>query len=317
MQSFLGILFFILFGMATLVFGGENNSTLVNPDQHSALDYGDALVYGLVEGVTEFLPVSSTGHLILTKEWMGKAHEEEVQSALNAYLIVIQAGAIFAVALLYWRDVWAMGLGLLGLDPRGRALARNVLLAFLPAAAIGPFLDQVIEKKLFGALPVAIALLGGAALMFAAERMRANRERVDASSASTELSNMRPGGAFLIGLLQCVAMWPGTSRSMMTIVGGYLVGLRPAKAAEFSFLLGLVTLTAAAGYKTFTRGGEMVEHLELGPVLLGCLVAGVSAALAVRWLVGFLSRRGLALFAWYRIVLAAVIFAMIGMDMLV
>ena len=317
MQSFLGILFFIVFGMATPVFGVENNSTLVNPDQHSALDYGDALVYGLVEGVTEFLPVSSTGHLILTKEWMGKANEEEVQSALNAYLIVIQAGAILAVALLYWRDVWAMGLGLLGLDPRGRALARNVLLAFLPAAAIGPFLDEVIEKKLFGALPVAIALLGGAALMFAAERMRANRERVDVSGASTELSNMRPAGAFLIGLMQCVAMWPGTSRSMMTIVGGYLVGLRPAKAAEFSFLLGLITLTAAAGYKTVTRGGEMVEHLELGPVLLGCLVAGVSAALAVRWLVGFLSRRGLALFAWYRIVLAAVIFAMIGMDMLV
>jgi hypothetical protein len=184
MRSFLGILFFFVLGMATPAFSVENNSTLVNSDQHSALDYGDALVYGLVEGVTEFLPVSSTGHLILTKEWMGKANEEEVQSALNAYLIVIQAGAILAVALLYWKDVWAMGLGLLGLDPRGRALARNVLLAFLPAAAIGPFLDEVIEKKLFGALPVAIALLGGAALMFAAERMRANRERVDATGSA-------------------------------------------------------------------------------------------------------------------------------------
>tara|TARA_B100001094_G_scaffold333454_1_gene412624 strand:- start:7844 stop:8797 length:954 start_codon:yes stop_codon:yes gene_type:complete len=317
MRSFLEIFFFFLLGMATSVFGVENNSSTVNSGQRPALGYGDALVYGLVEGVTEFLPVSSTGHLILTKECMGKAKDEEVQSALNAYLIVIQVGAILAVALLYWRDVWAMGLGLLGLDPRGRALARNVLLAFLPAAAIGPFLDEVIEKKLFGALPVAIALLGGAAIMFAAERMRAHRERVDSSGALTELSKMRPIQAIAIGLLQCVAMWPGTSRSMMTIVGGYLVGLRPAKAAEFSFLLGLVTLTAAAGYKSVTRGGEMLEHLELGPVLLGCLVAGISAALAVRWLVSFLSRRGLALFAWYRIVLATVIFVMIGMDILV
>ncbi len=317
MRSFVGILFFIAIGITISVFGDENNSTTVNPELDLALDYGDALIYGLVEGVTEFLPVSSTGHLILTKEWIGKSNDEEIQLALNAYLIVIQFGAILAVALLYWREVWAMALGLCGLDPRGRILARNIFLAFLPAAALGPFLDEVIEQKLFGATPVAIALLGGAVLMFVAEHVRRRRERGDASGVSVELSHMRPMGAFVIGLLQCVAMWPGTSRSMMTIVGGYLVGLRPEKAAEFSFLLGLVTLTAAAGYKTVTRGEEMGEHLELGPVLMGCLIAGVSAALAVRWLVGFLSRRGLALFAWYRIVLAAVIFAMIGMDILV
>ena len=101
---------------------------------------------------------------------------------------------------------------------------------------------------------------------------------------------------------------------MMTIVGGYLVGLRPAKAAEFSFLLGLVTLTAAAGYKVVTKGEEMAAHLDFGPVFVGCLVAGISAALAVRWLVGYLSRRGLAIFAWYRILLAVVIFTMIGMG---
>jgi undecaprenyl-diphosphatase len=315
MRCFLGIFFFSVIGIVTPAFGAENNSTSANLDQHLALDYADAMVYGLVEGLTEFLPVSSTGHLILTKEWMGKANEEDLQSALNAYLIVIQVGAILAVALLYRRDVWAMGLGLIGLDPRGRALASNVFLAFLPAAAIGPFLDEFIEKRLFGALPVAVALLVGAGLMFAAERMRTRRERADAG-ASIDLSNMRPIGAFVIGLMQCVAMCPGTSRSMMTIVGGYLVGLRPAKAAEFSFLLGLVTLTAAAGYKTVTRGEEMLEHLEVGPVILGCFVAGISAALAVRWLVGFLSRRGLALFAWYRILLATVIFVMIGMDLM-
>ena len=118
---------------------------------------------------------------------------------------------------------------------------------------------------------------------------------------------MRPGGALFIGLLQCVAMWPGTSRSMMTIVGGYLVGLRPVKAAEFSFLLGLVTLTAASGYKVVTKSDVMADHLHLGPVLVGCLVAGVSAALSVHWLVGYLTRRGLGLFAWYRLTLGALV----------
>lgn len=293
-----------LLGFASVLRGEEA--------EEPTMGYGDAVVYGLVEGVTEFLPVSSTGHLILTKEWLSEEKTEETEAALNAYLIVIQFGAILAVALLYWRDVWAMALGLLGLDPRGRALARNVFLAFLPAAALGPFLDEMIEEKLFGAIPVAVALLVGAFLMFGAERLRAKRESVDASGYSPGLERMRPGSALLVGALQCVAMWPGTSRSMMTIVGGYLVGLRPAKAAEFSFLLGLVTLTAAAGYKVVTKGEEMAASLEFGPVLVGCLVAGASAALAVRWLVAFLSQRGLALFAWYRILLAGVIFGLVA-----
>ena len=314
MRKVFGFLFFLISILVEPVVAGESNATKANLEKIVAMGYGDAVIYGLVEGVTEFLPVSSTGHLILAKELVGETSDEQGESALNAYLIVIQAGAILAVAILYWRDVWAMGLGLLGLDPRGRSLARNLCLAFLPAAAIGPFLEEVIEKKLFGALPVATALLLGAFLIFGAERMRTRRERVDASGASLDLSQMRPLSALVVGVLQCVAMWPGTSRSMMTIVGGYLVGLRPAKAAEFSFLLGLVTLTAAAGYKVVTKGEEMAAHLDFGPVFLGCLVAGISAALTVRWLVGYLSRRGLAIFAWYRIFLAVVIFTMIGIG---
>ncbi len=275
------------------------------------MDYTDALVYGLVEGVTEFLPVSSTGHLILTKEWMAEDSGVEATTALNAYLIVIQAGAILAVGFLYWRDVWAIALGVFGLDPRGRVLGRNLLLAFLPAAALGPFLDEFIEASLFGPMPVVAALATGAVLMFWAERMRSRRERVDALGGAPGLRQMKPGSALFIGVMQCVAMWPGTSRSMMTIVGGYLVGLRPVKAAEFSFLLGLVTLTAAAGYKVLTKGEEMVAYLEPGPVVTGCLAAGISAALAVRWLVGYLTRRGLGLFAWYRLALALMVLALI------
>ena len=294
----------------------ENNSTDDAHPEHEAMGYLDALVYGLVEGLTEFLPVSSTGHLILAKEFLEDTDSEELETAINAYLIVIQAGAILAVAILYWRDVWAMGLGVLGLDPRGRSLARNLLLAFLPAAILGPLLDEFIEERLFGALPVAIALFLGGFLIFSAERMRARRERSDASGPSPDLSQMKPTSALVIGAMQCVAMWPGTSRSMMTIVGGYIVGLRPAKAAEFSFLLGLVTLTAAAGYKVVTKGHQMAQHLSFGPVLIGCLVAGVSAALSVRWLVGYLARRGLAIFGWYRILLSIIIFVLLGIGFL-
>ena len=143
--------------------------------------------------------------------------------------------------------------------------------------------------------------------MFAAERMRRKREIKGIPESCSDLGEMKLGSAFFIGVLQCAAMWPGTSRSMMTIVGGYYVGLRPAKAAEFSFLLGLITLTAAAGYKVVTKGDEMSKHLEFGPVLVGCLVAGASAALAVRWLVGYLTCHGLGLFAWYRLVLGILV----------
>jgi|MDTC01.3.fsa_nt_gb undecaprenyl-diphosphatase len=298
---------FFAFGYLPLVIVSAQTSDPNATDPGSNLNYGEAVIYGLVEGVTEFLPVSSTGHLILTKEWMAADSDSDANIALNAYLIVIQAGAILAVGMLYRRDVWAIVLGVFGLDPRGRVLGRNLLLAFLPAAALGPFLDDFIEKSLLHPLPVAVALAVGALLMFWAERMRAKRERGDATGSTLGLREIQPRSALFIGVLQCVAMCPGTSRSMMTIVGGYLVGLRPAKAAEFSFLLGLVTLTAAAGYKVLTKGDVMAANLELGPIFAGCLVAGISAALAVRWLVGYLSRRGLGLFAWYRLVLAALV----------
>ncbi|MFP6854587.1 MAG: undecaprenyl-diphosphate phosphatase [Opitutales bacterium] len=289
----------------------ESNATISN-ESEPVLDYRDAVIYGLVEGLTEYLPVSSTGHLVLMKELLGVQGSDKAMEALNAYLIVIQFGAILAVALLYWREVWSILLGLLGLDPRGRSLARNLILAFLPAAVLGPLLADDIDKWLMDEPePVAAALFVGALVMFASERMRKNRELSEAAGPSPDLGQMRPGSALFIGFLQCIAMWPGTSRSMMTIVGGYLVGLRPAKAAEFSFLLGLVTLSAASGYKVLTKGEEMATHLTLGPVVVGCLVAGLFAALSVHWLVGFLTRRGLGLFAWYRLILATLVLAFV------
>lgn len=328
------------------------------------MDYGDAVVYGLVEGITEFLPISSTGHLILTKEWLNESenlsewtlqdgskfqgrfirmdpnresvlvsieegegerkfdlNELSMKSrnfarssfhgnrALDAYLIVIQAGAILAVTLVYRKQVWAILLGFLGLDPRGRRLGKHLLFAFLPAALAGPFLDDWIEGYLLFPVPIALALFVGALLMHWVERKRKRENSFAMPDSGKTLDDLTIRSALWIGCLQCFAMWPGTSRSMMTIVGGYLVGLTRAKAAEFSFLLGLVTLTAAAGYKGLTHWEVMQAHLEIGPVLLGCLVAGGSAAAAVIWLVGYLNRHGLGIFVWYRIILSILVLA--------
>ncbi|MFW6354862.1 MAG: undecaprenyl-diphosphate phosphatase, partial [Verrucomicrobiota bacterium] len=149
-------------------------------------------------------------------------------------------------------------------------------------------------------------LAAGGVLMWAVERWR-RRTQTPVLGEGVDLPEMALSQCLMIGLLQCVAMWPGTSRSMMTIVGGYLVGLSPRRAAEFSFLLGLITLSAAASYKTIKDGREMLQVLELGPVLFGTLVAFIAAALAIKWLIAFLSRHGLGLFAGYRLILALLV----------
>ena len=292
-------------------------------EEAESLDTLDAVILGLVEGITEYLPISSTGHLLLTNALLGLDSTDPIldesgqplltpdgeivtlKAAADAYSIVIQAGAILAVLFLYWPRIWQVVLGLLGLSPHGRLLARNLIVAFLPAAVLGLLLDDWIESMLFAPLPIAVALGFGGLLMLGVESWR--KHQLPGEDNITDLHTLGVKQCLFIGILQCVAMWPGTSRSMMTIVGGYMAGLAPAKAAEFSFLLGLITLSAAAGYKTVTSGSEMFLAIETGPILLGILVAFVSAALAVKWLVGYLTRHGLALFAWYRFALAALV----------
>lgn len=307
------MLFFFLYGglvgateKTALV--GLSDVQVCQYDSNSSMSFSDAFIYGIVEGVTEFLPISSTGHLVVVSEFLSD-NENHNEEAINAYLIVIQAGAILAVTLLYRKEIWSMILGLLGLDPRGKRLAFNVLVAFLPAAVLGPVLDDKIEEFLFGLLPIAIALFLGAILMYWVEKRKKAKDSGVISEQGRTLDDLTLIQSLGIGFLQCFAMWPGTSRSMMTIVGGYLVGLQRKKAAEFSFLLGLVTLTAAAGYKLLTKWEVMEANLSIGPILFGCLVAGISAALSVFWLVGYLSRRGLGVFVWYRILLSIVLFA--------
>lgn len=307
----------------------------------TALSFTEATILGLVEGITEFLPISSTGHLILTARVLG-LDDDTVQVdatgatiwivppedgstgipltpaiAANAYVVIIQAGAIIAVVLLYWRTLMGILTGLLGRDPRGLHLLRNLIIGTLPAAILGLLLDDWIEAHLFSVPAVMIALVAGAILMMTTDRWMRRRgllaERPE-GDAMEELAGLSPLKSLFVGVMQCFALWPGTSRSMMTIVGGCFAGLRPARAAEFSFLLGLPILGGAALYKSLDTGPAMIALFGLPSVIWGCLVAAVSAALAVRWLVTYLNRHGLFVFGVYRIVLAVLIAIVLAVN---
>jgi undecaprenyl-diphosphatase len=262
------------------------------------LESWQAVVLGLVEGITEYLPISSTGHLILAESLLGLRGEAQ-KPALDAFTVVIQGGSILAVLGLYWKHVLAMLRGLLGRDPVGLRLLSNLIIAFVPAAVVGLTLDHWIEAHLFRAGPVLFALAGGGVFMIALHRRLLRTP--DPKAHSIEAIDARQ--AILIGAMQCLALWPGTSRAMVVIAGGLLTGLRRRDAAEFSFLLGLPTLGAASVWKII-KERELVATLGARPVAFGVVVAAVSAALAVRWLVEFLNRRGLEPFGWYRIALA-------------
>lgn len=279
------------------------------------MEWWQAIVLGVVEGITEYLPISSTGHLILASSLMG-LHEPETKSAINAFEIVIQGGAILAVLGLYWPRVVQMIQGVFGQDPAGLRLAINLLVAFLPAAVLGILLDDYIDAHLFHAGPVLGALFVGGIYMMAIDRLyRAKRLRDEEPEAG--VTDLSPVQAFVIGLLQCVAMWPGTSRSMMTITGGIIVGMKPRDAAEFSFLLGLPTLGGATVYKLYKNVGSednMFEMLGAMPVALGLVFATISAVVAVRWLVAFLNSHGLMAFGWYRIVLSLLLLGLFAIG---
>lgn len=272
------------------------------------MEWWQSIVLGVVEGVTEFLPVSSTGHLLLTERALGIPTTE----ATNAYVVCIQFGAIAAVLGLYRARIVQMLRGVTGADPEGRRLLVHVLVAFLPAAVLGKLFNDPIERVLFGLWPVAAAWLVGGVVILTLPALRARRD----DRAAFGLDGLTPTRAALIGLAQCAALWPGTSRSLATIVGAMLLGMELTAAVEFSFLLGLVTLSAAAGYKALKSGGVMVTVIGPRDLATGLVVAALSAAASVRWMVGWLQRRGLAIFGWYRVALALVVAALLYAHLL-
>lgn len=289
-----------------------------------------AIVLGVIEGITEYLPISSTGHLLLAQHFMGIGTKGVMdKAAADAFAICIQGGAILAVLGLYYKRTLQMAMGLLGKDPEGLRLAMVILAGFLPAAVLGMLFNDWIEAKLFSPWPITAALfVGGVAILAVSWHQGKKGTR----GQGKELLELTWKMALIIGLLQCVAMWPGTSRSLMTIVGGVLVGLSLRAAVEYSFLLGVLTLTAATVKKAIWPvsgpgipeqydtlfGGSALMHHQYGTMALviGVLGAAISAALAVKWLVSYLQKHGLSIFGWYRIVLSVVIGALFVTGML-
>jgi len=289
------------------------------------MTWWEALLLGLIEGITEYLPISSTGHLILAAALLGLDEPEATRDAVNAFLIIIQGGAILAVLGLYRARVVEMIRGVFGWQGPGLKLAINLLVSFLPAAVLGVLLDATIEQYLFHPGPVVAALLVGGIAMLLIGRWQqrtfheADTDHVDARSF-VDIANLSWQRALIIGGLQCFAMWPGLSRSMTTIVGGMLVGMRPRQAAEYSFLLGLPTLGGACVYRSAQLIASDTNPIAtLGgwlPVIIGIVAATVSAAFAIKWLVAYLNRHGLAIFGWYRIGLAGVVLVLVWQGVL-
>jgi len=251
-----------------------------------------AIILGIVEGLTEFLPVSSTGHLIMATELLG--YDAEKWAVFN---IAIQPGAILAVAVLYWRTFWDAFIGLFRWDPKAVAFVRNLLVAFLPAVVIGYFFDDQIEGLLESATVVAWAFIVGGVGILAVERLAKPRERGGVAEVSLHQ-------ALVVGLVQCLAMIPGMSRSGATIMGAMAVGIDRKTAAEFSFFLALPTLTGATALQ-LVKHRDALDSGQYGLIALGAVVSFVVALAVIRLFVGYVSRHGFAPFAWYRIVVGA------------
>jgi undecaprenyl-diphosphatase len=257
-----------------------------------------ALVLGVVEGLTEYLPVSSTGHLILA----GRALRLK-EGAADSFEIVIQLGAVLAVVVHYRALLAERARGLLAREAKASRLLVALAIAFAPAAVVGLLLRKAIKQHLFSPLTVAIGLLVGGVAMIAIERVRARR----GVEGAVGLEHVTPQRALFIGLGQCLSLWPGASRSMCTILAGELAGLATATAAEFSFLLALPTLGAATLYEAFKARHALATDVGATAIAAGLVVSFAVAWAVIATFLRYLQRRGLEPFGWYRIVVGIVV----------
>ena len=264
-----------------------------------------ALLLGIVEGFTEFLPVSSTGHLIVAGSLLGYTGEQA-----KTFEIVIQAGAILAVCWEYRARLVGVLRGLFT-DAAAQRFVVNLGIAFLPAAVLGLAFNRAIKAHLFAPVPVACAFVIGALVILAAERRQ--RLRPDTIRVMS-VDAMRWSDALLVGCAQALALVPGTSRSGATIIGGMLFGLSRVAATEFSFFLAIPTLFAATGYSLW-KDSSLLSAQALPAFGVGFAAAFVSAFACVRWLIRYVSHHDLMPFAWYRIAFGAFIFATAYWDL--
>jgi undecaprenyl-diphosphatase len=255
-----------------------------------------AAVMGVVEGLTEFLPISSTGHLILAGSLMGFQDEKA-----KVFEIAIQTGAIFAVILVYWQKITST-VKALPYQAEAQRFVLNVFIGFLPAVVLGLLFGKLIKEHLFTPWVVATTFIVGGFIILWAER------RPPASIRIRAVEDMRGRDALMVGLVQCFAMIPGTSRSGATIIGGMLLGLSRKAATDFSFFLAIPTLIGAGVYSLYKERALLsVEDIPM--FATGLVVSFISAWICVRWLLKYIASNSFEIFAWYRIVFGLVVLA--------
>jgi undecaprenyl-diphosphatase len=247
-----------------------------------------AAVLGVVEGLTEFLPISSTGHLILASTLLGMTDDKS-----KVFDIAIQTGAILAVVIVYWERLSSAVAGL-GSDVRARRFVMNVMLGFLPAAVVGFLVYKKIKAYLFNGPVVAAAFIVGGLIILWVERRARLTPRIH------DIDDMTPWDALKVGAVQCLGMIPGTSRSGSTIIGGMLLGLSRKAATDFSFFLAIPTLIAAGGYSLW-KERALLSVADVPLFSVGLLVSFLSAWVCVRWLLRYIASHTFVAFAWYRI----------------
>jgi undecaprenyl-diphosphatase len=263
-----------------------------------------AIILGIVEGVTEFLPVSSTGHLVLANALLGYNDER-----WNAFNVIIQLGAILAIIVLYWRTFWAVLEGLIRGNPVSLRFVRNILIGFVPSAILGFLLINRIEALLLKPAVVAWAFILGGMAILVIEKMVKNTPVVG-------VADMPLKTVIGVGLIQCLSMIPGVSRSGATIMGGLSLGVERRTAAEFSFFLAIPTMLGATTLELLKHRDEIVagaSGVGFGTVAVGFVVSFVVALVVVRVFVHYISRHGFAPFAWYRIVAGVAALAWLAM----
>ena len=258
-----------------------------------------AAIMGIVEGLTEFLPISSTGHLILAGSLLGFDDDKA-----KVFDIAIQTGAIFAVILVYWQKIRSTVIALPN-DRQARQFALNVLIAFIPAVVLGLLFGKAIKANLF--TPVVVAstfIVGGFIILWAEKR----QERNPAAARIQAVEDMTMMDALKVGLVQCLAMIPGTSRSGATIIGGMLLGLSRKAATDFSFYLAIPTLIGAGVYSLY-KERALLSMADVPLFAVGLLFSFISAWLCIRWLLRYIASHSFVPFAWYRIAFGIVVLA--------
>lgn len=259
------------------------------------LSIPEAILLGVVEGITEFLPISSTGHLLVVQQLLG-INTPVTERAADTYAIAIQFGAILAVAFLYRQRLASMAAGIAGRDNTGKAILGRLVLSFIPAAVLGVIFGEAIKESLFGPIPIVIAwAVGGVFLLV----WRPSHDGATMASLSLR-------AAAFIGLAQALALWPGVSRSLVTLVAALMVGLSLMAALEYSFLLGLATLSAASIYDLIRNGDELFGEFGVVTPVVGLIAAFVTAVIAIKWVVTYLATHNLRIFGWYRLGAASI-----------